>query len=30
MHKECDPKCEYRKRNVRKAEYAQLGRITSL
>ena len=30
MHKECENKCEYRGRNVRKVEYVQLGRITSL
>ena len=30
MHKECETKCEYRSINVRKAEYGQLGRITSL
>ena len=30
MHKECETKCKYRSRNVRKTEYVQLGRITSL
>ena len=30
MHKECETECEYRGRNVRKAEYLQLGHITSL
>ena len=30
MHKECETKCEYRGRNVRKAEYVQQRRITSL
>ena len=30
MHKECETKYEHRSRNVRKSEYMQLGRITSL
>ena len=30
MHKECETKCAHRSRNVRKAEYVQLGCITSL
>ena len=30
MHKGCKTKCELRSRNVRKAEYVQLGRITPI
>ena len=30
MDKECETKCECRGKNVRKAEYVQLGRTTSL